>query len=267
MSADPEARPASCREFVEDLTGRSTRKMPADRKTASGQPELWYLVFKDDEGSTHTVKGTVAGIRRSLREGVLGDASNVRASQTKDGDFQPLRSFPEFRDLVIAVAPMGASAGNSTKPAAAAKAAPIRLNQDVADGSGDPGPYSAYGSAYPDDRNAPVSRQPLALAGRTPSARRRRGCGCGRVFFGVVSAHHSPFPIDHINQHPQPAQVAAVEAEAEPGQRGQVRVVGLGGQGGGLLEGSGHDDVGELLANSLQERLRQVRCSAAPGRR
>jgi serine/threonine protein kinase len=127
MSADPEARPASCREFVEDLTGRSTRKLAANKPTASGQPELWYLVYKDDEGVAHTVKGTVAGIRRSLKEGVLGDASNVRASPTKDGDFQPLRSFPEFRDLVISPAPL-AVLGNR---APAAKDGKVAANQDV----------------------------------------------------------------------------------------------------------------------------------------
>src|SRR5207302_7249708 len=93
MSADPETRPASCREFVEDLTGRSTRKIAAVQQAATGQKNVWYLVYHDDAGKTHTVKGTVGAIRRSLKEGVLGEASNVRACQTKKGKFEPLRSF------------------------------------------------------------------------------------------------------------------------------------------------------------------------------
>jgi serine/threonine protein kinase len=121
MSADPETRPASCREFVEDLTGRSTRKMTAIDQSASGQKCVWYLVYQDDEGSTHTVKGTVAAIRRSLKEGVLGDASNVRACQTKKGRFEPLRSFAEFRDLVIAPAPLGVAAAGASASAKAGK--------------------------------------------------------------------------------------------------------------------------------------------------
>jgi serine/threonine protein kinase len=135
MSADPETRPASCREFVEDLTGRSTRKIAPVDKPASGvnnQIQTWYLVYKDDDGNSHTVKGTVPGIRRSLKEGVLGDCNNVRASRKKNGEFHPLRSFPEFRDLVIEVAPVGvAAAGGTATATAAAKAAAKRRAQEA----------------------------------------------------------------------------------------------------------------------------------------
>src|SRR6185437_14590881 len=92
-------------EFVEDLTGRSTRRLPSVDSDAP-QQELWYLVYKDETGETHTVKGTVAAIRRSLRDGHLGDASNMRAARTKSGPFEALRSYPEFRDLVIEAAPL-----------------------------------------------------------------------------------------------------------------------------------------------------------------
>jgi serine/threonine protein kinase len=113
MSADPEQRPGSCREFVEDLTGRSTRKLPSAGDTPAGNTDVWYLVYKDDEGVTHTVKGSVAAIRRSLKDGLLGDASNVRASRTKTGPFENLRSYPEFRDMVVAPAPLALPRGGS----------------------------------------------------------------------------------------------------------------------------------------------------------
>src|SRR5262245_52888570 len=104
MNPDKESRPLTCREFVEDLTGHSTRRVPT---TDSSAPiaELWYLVYRDDEGVTHTVKGTTSAIRRSLREGLLGDASNVRAARSKVGPFEPMRGYPEFRDLVLSVPP------------------------------------------------------------------------------------------------------------------------------------------------------------------
>jgi serine/threonine protein kinase len=111
MSADPEKRPESCREFVEDLTGHttrtSTRRLSAVESGAPGSDhQLWYLVYKDESGVIHTVKGSTAAIRRSLRDGLLGDATNVRASRTKDGKFEPLRSYPEFRDMVVTAAPL-----------------------------------------------------------------------------------------------------------------------------------------------------------------
>jgi serine/threonine protein kinase len=119
MSADPDQRPSSCREFVEDLTGRSTKKLaPAMQATASA--DVWYLVYKDEEGTSHTVKGSTPGIRRSLKEGLLGDAGNIRASRSKDGEFELLRSFPEFRDMIVVPAPLVTpGAGNSAKKAAA----------------------------------------------------------------------------------------------------------------------------------------------------
>ncbi len=109
MSADPEQRPATCREFVEDLTGHSTRKISSPDAVTS--QEIWYLVYKDDDGETHTVKGTVGAIRRSLKDGLLGDASNVRAGRGKSGPFEPLRGYPEFRDLVVSPAPVPPSNG------------------------------------------------------------------------------------------------------------------------------------------------------------
>src|SRR5262249_30685077 len=105
MSADPMKRPATCREFVEDLTGHSTRRVPTTDSSTPLQ-ELWYLVYKDEMGASHTVKGSTSAIRRSLKDGLLGDASNVRASRIKAGPFEALRGFPEFRDLVVAAAPL-----------------------------------------------------------------------------------------------------------------------------------------------------------------
>jgi eukaryotic-like serine/threonine-protein kinase len=100
MSSDPSMRPATCREFIEDLTGRSTRRSTTQEVISPAQ-DLWFLVYKDENGEGHTVKGTTGAIRRSLKDGLLGDASNVRASRTKAGPFELLRTFPEFRDLVV----------------------------------------------------------------------------------------------------------------------------------------------------------------------
>jgi serine/threonine protein kinase len=101
MSPDPNQRPASCREFVEDLTGQGTRKLASAGSTPIESAELWYLIYKDEDEVVHTVKGSKSGIRRSLKENLLGDTDNVRVSRTKTGPFDPLREHPEFRDLVL----------------------------------------------------------------------------------------------------------------------------------------------------------------------
>jgi serine/threonine protein kinase len=122
MSADPEKRPDSCREFVEDLTGQSTRKV-AVSETDGAVQDVWYLQYQDETGETHMVKGSMVGIRRSLKDGLLGDASNVVASRSKSGQFTPLKSHPEFRDLVVAAAPLTSHGSGTTIPAQNARAA------------------------------------------------------------------------------------------------------------------------------------------------
>ena len=106
MSGDPARRPNSCKEFVEDLTGTSLK--PPVPESVEPVGDIWYLVYKDEDGEQHTVKGTTDGIRQALREGLLGDASNIRASRTKTGPFLGLPGHPEFRDLVIEPAPVPA---------------------------------------------------------------------------------------------------------------------------------------------------------------
>jgi serine/threonine protein kinase len=119
MSADPDKRPSSCREFIEDLTGHSTRRLPSVDSTVPPQ-ELWYLVYQDEEGKSHTVKGTVSAVRRSLKDGYLGkDASNVRAARTKTGPFESLQSYPEFRDMVVEAAPLSVPQPVAARPSSA----------------------------------------------------------------------------------------------------------------------------------------------------
>jgi len=100
MSADPMQRPATCREFVEDISGRSTRRVGSN-SSAPGQNDLWYIVYTDEFGTTHTVKGSMQSIRRCFKEGRLGEANDIRVSRFPAGPFELLRSHSEFRDLVI----------------------------------------------------------------------------------------------------------------------------------------------------------------------
>jgi serine/threonine protein kinase len=118
MAPDPTLRPGSCREFIEDLTGHSTRKIttPSDTTTPAQAADMWYLVYKDDDGTMHTVKGSSDGIRRSLKERLLGDASNVRACRQKTGPFESLLKFPEFRDLVVQLTSAAGAAPSGKGP-------------------------------------------------------------------------------------------------------------------------------------------------------
>ncbi|HTU20047.1 MAG TPA: serine/threonine-protein kinase [Gemmataceae bacterium] len=145
MSADPEKRPSSCREFIEDLTGHSTRRLPSvdtgagtGASSVSPQQELWYLVYKDETGTAHTVKGTMSAVRRSLKDGLLGDASNVRASRSKGGPFDSLRGYPEFRDLVVEAAPLSVPQAPSSRQPVSTTADTVPANLRLSAGKAAP---------------------------------------------------------------------------------------------------------------------------------
>jgi eukaryotic-like serine/threonine-protein kinase len=124
MGADPEKRPASCREFMEDLLGVAWKpslgvnvtQPPLERPALS---DLWYLVYRDASGTPHTVKGTTDSIRQNLKAGTLGDVGAVVVCRTKTGQFEPLKIHPEFRDLVIMPGVVSPTSGSSRNPKAA----------------------------------------------------------------------------------------------------------------------------------------------------
>ncbi|HVK17677.1 MAG TPA: serine/threonine-protein kinase [Fimbriiglobus sp.] len=164
MNAKPEQRPASCREFMEDVTGVAwransgssaspvagvIRKPPTD--------DLWYLVYRDAAGEPHTVKGTTDGVRRNVVAGSLGDSGSIVVSRTKTGHFSPLKSVPEFRDLVVP--------GTTPPPAAGLTATP-RLT--AADESPTP---SSGASAQTVEDITEFERPALDLPGRPEAPR------------------------------------------------------------------------------------------------
>jgi serine/threonine protein kinase len=97
MDANAESRPRSCAEFIDDLT--STKPIPTPLPGPAPSADWWYVQYTDDDGRARLVKGKVSGIRRSIKEGRLGDASRVLVCRTKNGAYGPLRTFNEFRDL------------------------------------------------------------------------------------------------------------------------------------------------------------------------
>jgi serine/threonine protein kinase len=155
ISADPIHRPESCREFVEDLTGQSTKQISATSAGLEKQIDYWYLTYTDEEGTEHTVKGTVKGIRRSLKEGLLGDAENVFIAQRKSGPYQAIRAFAEFRDLIVQPGKMlPKDPGSGTKTARPSGLTPTPSTASVAAAS----------------RNTPVSGvSAMPVAAATPA--------------------------------------------------------------------------------------------------
>jgi serine/threonine protein kinase len=150
MSGDPACRPATCREFMEDLYGRAWRSnSPSDTEappsiTPSPDVDLWYLVYRDADNKPRTVKGSTDSIRKNFVEGTLGDQSGILVSRLKTGPFNLLKSIPEFRDLVIQPAPAPNLGTGKVGPAtptptpSTAKGPTVRLARTPSRPAGDP---------------------------------------------------------------------------------------------------------------------------------
>ncbi len=177
MSAEPDRRPASCREFLEDLTGQS-RNTPTRLGAQAGRDapppplDVWYMVYKDETGATHTVKGSTEGIRNALANQLLGDATTILVSRTKTGHFQSLASVPEFRDLVV-------------HPAQVAAAPAARLSAVLSKVSGVVGPIERQ---RPKDPGTAESR---ALSASAAAAAAPHGSATHTV---PADVHRTPLP-------------------------------------------------------------------------
>ncbi len=172
MSAEPSQRPSSCREFVEDLTGQS-RGSGAVRPAEAAPADVWYLVYRDETGQSHTVKGATDGIRKALAGGLLGDASAILIGRTKTGQFVPLHSMPEFRDLVVspsALPPSGvvAAAAARRSGAVAAPTAPRPAGTGSDDGV-DLGAMPPAGEGISNRGGASSRRIPPAVSRLRPT--------------------------------------------------------------------------------------------------
>jgi eukaryotic-like serine/threonine-protein kinase len=104
MKQNPGERPTSCREFMEDVLGEAWRLRSSGPSSNKNLPvadaDLWYMVYYE-AGQARTVKGVTDTIRKNVQSGVLGDLTAVLVSRSKAGPFAPLKSIPEFRDLVL----------------------------------------------------------------------------------------------------------------------------------------------------------------------
>lgn len=105
MDCDPDVRPSTCREFVEDLTGKSTRNpsaAPAPKISAgTSTQDIWYISYVDDVGKPHVVKGSSRAIRKSFKEEILEDPAKYKVSQSRHGPFLKMSDLAEFRDLAV----------------------------------------------------------------------------------------------------------------------------------------------------------------------
>jgi hypothetical protein len=84
--------------------------------------EEWFLRYRDRKGDWARTRATTRQIQHRLRKGRI--PPQVEASRRADGDYQPLTSFPEFRDLTPPPARHRRNKGPAPEPAPPAATPP-----------------------------------------------------------------------------------------------------------------------------------------------
>jgi eukaryotic-like serine/threonine-protein kinase len=72
----------------------------AKAKPRAGDPDLWYLKYRDHRGQWCKARATTQQVVHRLRDGRM--PAEVEASHEPHGSFRPLRSFPEFQQAIAA---------------------------------------------------------------------------------------------------------------------------------------------------------------------
>jgi serine/threonine-protein kinase len=73
---------------------------PVEAGDGNGEPNLWYLRYRNREGRWCKTRATTEQIVQRLQEGRL--APTIEVCPQAQGDFHPLATYPEFREAVAA---------------------------------------------------------------------------------------------------------------------------------------------------------------------
>ncbi|OWK45328.1 serine/threonine-protein kinase [Fimbriiglobus ruber] len=137
MSGNPRERPTSCAEFVRALSrppesdSEPRVDLQWDRVPAFDSPsdaDAWELVFEGGDAE-NPVRVDTAGIRQFLKNSNVKSGVGILARRRPIDPFNPLTRFPEFSDILSAMAgrtpggprsasPAGSKSGQTPSPAA-----------------------------------------------------------------------------------------------------------------------------------------------------
>ncbi|OWK45319.1 PAS domain-containing hybrid sensor histidine kinase/response regulator [Fimbriiglobus ruber] len=73
---------------------------PTPPPTPASNNDRWFITYRDEEDQVRKLVSTVSGVMTAFDKGLLRNPTEVLASRSKGGPFDPLTNFPEFRDLL-----------------------------------------------------------------------------------------------------------------------------------------------------------------------
>ena len=112
LNADPQVRPASCREFLHEVLGGC--RATAEEGRGETDIDLWYVEYEDKHGAVQVAVGTTQNLQRSLQQGQLGDPDKVHIGRYRSGPAKTPLSRSEFKDLAAGLRERSNSTGSQS---------------------------------------------------------------------------------------------------------------------------------------------------------
>jgi len=99
LNADPQVRPATCAGFLQEILGQD----PASVETGRGEKDLdlWYVDYEDAQDKPQVAVGTTESLRRSLRQGLLGNPKKIQVGRYRAGPAMTPLYRSELKHLLV----------------------------------------------------------------------------------------------------------------------------------------------------------------------
>jgi serine/threonine protein kinase len=99
LNADPQVRPASCRDFLREVLGAESGT--PETRSDETDLDLWYVEYENELGTYQMAVGTTQNLRRSLQHGRLGDPHKAKVGRYCFGPAKDPLMDSEFKDHAL----------------------------------------------------------------------------------------------------------------------------------------------------------------------
>ena len=79
----------------------ATQSVATKSKPNAASTDRWFITYRDEQGRVQKRAATASSIIERIGEGELPYPNEILASRSQSGPFDPLTSFPEFRELTL----------------------------------------------------------------------------------------------------------------------------------------------------------------------
>src|SRR5262249_18501193 len=139
LDADPELRPPSCRAFLYELLG-AENAVP-EGNAGETDLDLFYVDYENAQGNAAVAVGTSQNLRRTLRQGLLGDPAKIYVGRYRAGPAKTPLKASELKDCAADLDAAGPRPSETVRSTSSNAGCVVSCAPDVPACPSDRGPF------------------------------------------------------------------------------------------------------------------------------